>query len=76
MRQNDMSARAESAEQLMREALGQLRSAIELLDRASAPGQIAANVDLAAAQLEQTLSMDGHRPTDRFGFDQQPFSAN
>lgn len=42
---------------LLHVALQQLQSAIELLDRCSAPGQIAAHVDLAANQLQDILSV-------------------
>jgi hypothetical protein len=41
---------------MLSEALNHLQSAIELLDRAGAPGHIAAHVDLAARQLEDLLS--------------------
>jgi hypothetical protein len=40
-----------SNHELLSRALGQLRSAIELLDLAAAPGQIAAHIDLGACQL-------------------------
>lgn len=43
-------------QQMMAKALDQLQSAIELLDRADAPGQIAAHVDLAINRLERLLS--------------------
>ena len=45
-------------ERMLGKALAQLRSAIELLDRASAPGHIAAHIDLAVHQLECALSVD------------------
>lgn len=41
--------------ELLIEAVDHLRSAIELLDRASAPGHIACNVDLARNQLEELI---------------------
>lgn len=41
--------------ELLAEAAEHLRSAIELLDRTSAPGHIAANVDLARNQLEDLI---------------------
>ena len=41
---------------MLTEALHHLQSAIELLDRAEAPGQIAAGVDLAAHQLGRLLT--------------------
>jgi hypothetical protein len=44
-----------SAQQMLVDALSHMREAIELLDRAAAPGQIAANVDLAVNQLEEVL---------------------
>lgn len=46
---------ANSGIELLVEAAEHLRSAIELLDRASAPGHIAANVDLARNQLEDLI---------------------
>lgn len=45
-------------ERMLGKALAQLRSAIELLDRASAPGYIAAHIDFAVHQLECALSVD------------------
>lgn len=39
-------------------ALEHLQTAIELLDEAEAPGQIAAHVDLAAHQLADALGVD------------------
>lgn len=53
------SARA----QLYSEALDRLQSAIEMLDRANAPGHIAAHVDLAMHQLQDVIdreSSEGH----------------
>lgn len=44
-----------SQQKLLASALFHLQSAIELLDLAAAPGQIAAHVDLAANQLEDLL---------------------
>lgn len=38
-----------------REALKQLQSAIDLLDRSDAPAHIAAHVDLAAHQLQDVI---------------------
>lgn len=40
---------------LMLEALSHLESALELLDRASAPGQIGAHVDLAIHDLSAAV---------------------
>jgi len=42
-------------QQLLSDALHDLRSAIELLDRADAPGNIAGHADLAASQLEKLV---------------------
>lgn len=50
-----MSDNDNSNQKLLTSALVHLQSAIELLDRAAAPGQIAAHVDLAASQLENLL---------------------
>jgi hypothetical protein len=44
--------------QLHLDALKQLQSAIELLDRASAPGHIAAHVDLAIHQLQDVIDRE------------------
>ena len=44
---------------MLGEAFNQLQSAVELLDRAGAPGQIAANVDLAINQLLRELAPGG-----------------
>lgn len=41
---------------MLSEALSHLEAAIGILDRAGAPGHIAAHVDLAARQLEEALS--------------------
>ena len=46
-----MNNQKRPARAMLLEALGQLQSALELLDRAEAPGHIAANVDLALNQL-------------------------
>ena len=43
---------------MMQSALQHLQAAIELLDQADAPGQIAAHVDLAVHQLADTLGVD------------------
>lgn len=47
--------------QMMSDALDHLQAAIELLDRADAPGQIAAQVDLAFHQLDRLLAQ-GSKP--------------
>jgi hypothetical protein len=46
----------DGARQVLRDALHHLQAGLELLDRAGAPGQIGAHVDLAINQLEQALS--------------------
>ena len=51
-----MAARSNSYEHLLAKALAQLQSAINLLDRAEAPGHIAAHVDLAMHQLRDAMS--------------------
>lgn len=51
-----MSDNADPKQKLLAAALMHLRSAMELLDRAAAPGHIAAHVDLAANQLEDALA--------------------
>jgi hypothetical protein len=43
---------------MMQSALQHIQSAIELLDQAEAPGQIAAHLDLALHQLADTLGVD------------------
>jgi hypothetical protein len=50
-----MDPKPETARSLLDAALQQLQSAIALLDRAGAPGQIAAHVDLAANQLADAI---------------------
>lgn len=50
MREHDDTA------QMLRDAVTHLRLAIELLDCACAPGQIAAHVDLGLNQLEDYLA--------------------
>lgn len=50
-----MSDNDNSKQRLLASALFHLQSAIELLDLAGAPGQIAAHVDLAANQLEDLM---------------------
>jgi hypothetical protein len=46
-----------SIEELLARALDQLLSAIALLDRAAAPPQIAAHVDLGACQLADLIEI-------------------
>jgi hypothetical protein len=48
----------EITRQMLRHALRHIRSGLDLLDRARAPGQIGAHVDLAVHLLERTLSSD------------------
>ena len=50
-----MDPNAQTAQALLEQALEHLQSAIALLDRAGAPGQIAAHADLAANQLADLL---------------------
>ena len=50
------SKNATYRQQALIEALSHLQSAIELLDQASAPGHIAAHVDLAVNELEHALA--------------------
>jgi hypothetical protein len=45
-----------NTENMLIEAMNHLRAAIDLLDRAGAPGHIAAHADLAFNQLEQGVS--------------------
>jgi hypothetical protein len=47
--------------QMLADALDHLQAAIELLDRAEAPGQIAAQIDLAFHQLDRILAQ-GTKP--------------
>lgn len=47
----------ELQEELFTRALDHLRSALQLLDRAGAPDQIAAHVDLSACQLEDLIAV-------------------
>lgn len=49
---------ASDGESLLVEALKHLRAAIVLLDRAQAPAQIAAHVDLATHQLSDAFGRD------------------
>lgn len=42
-------------QQMMADALARLQSALELLDRACAPAQIGAQVDMAIEQLQDEL---------------------
>lgn len=49
------NSQTDSRHKMMIEALGQLEAAIDLLDRAAAPGHIAAHVDLALHELERAI---------------------
>ena len=57
---NDMSTA--NREEMLVDALAHLRSAIDLLDRADAPAQIAAHADLAAHQLGDVIASPGGAP--------------
>jgi hypothetical protein len=48
----------ERSRQMLRDALDHLQSGLDLLDRAGAPGQIGAHVDLAINQLGNALASD------------------
>lgn len=50
-----------TVDQQLSRALKELKRAIELLDRASAPTQIAAHVDLAVHQLRDLISTPNQR---------------
>lgn len=53
-------------DKLCLEALERIKSAIELLDRANAPGHIAAHLDLAWHQLQELMeSRVQHVPADQ-----------
>jgi hypothetical protein len=54
MSENDKAAR----QTMMMSALDHLQQAIDLLDQAEAPGQIAAHADLAVHQLAEALGVD------------------
>lgn len=60
-----MSDSVDRKQKLLSNALVHLKSAIELLDQAAAPGHIAAHVDLAANQLEDTLARTKAAPSFR-----------
>lgn len=48
---------SDSREELFARALDHIRSAIQLLDLAAAPNQIAAHVDLSACQLADLIGV-------------------
>lgn len=61
-----MSKETSGVRQTLWDALRHLRSAIDLLDAADAPGTIAAHADLAAQQLKELLiAPDAQRSKDR-----------
>lgn len=51
-----MTNKTETRAGMLNDALRHLRSGLELLDEASAPGQIGANVDLAIHQLTRAIA--------------------
>lgn len=53
-----MAIAVESPRQMMSDALDHLQAAIELLDKANAPGQIAAHLDFAFHQLDRHLALE------------------
>jgi hypothetical protein len=61
-------------QQMLADAFHHLQSAIELLDRADAPGNIAANLDLARHQLQSELSRE-QRAANRQGANDQDSEA-
>lgn len=50
-----MEATAKSPREMLAEAAAHLQSALDILDRAGAPAQIGAHVDLAAHELHDEL---------------------
>lgn len=54
-----MTEQATPTKQLLRDALGHLQLAIDLLDGTDAPGTIAAHADLAMRQLEEFIGTSG-----------------
>lgn len=50
-----MEATVKSSHEMLAEAAAHLQSALDLLDRAGAPAQIGAHVDLAAHELHDEL---------------------
>lgn len=55
-----------SKSRMLRDALRRLQTAINLLDAADAPGNIAAHADLAAQQLKELImAPDARRSADR-----------
>ena len=51
-----MSEDAQQRDEMLKAALGHLRAALDLLDRADAPAQIGAHVDLAVCQLSESTT--------------------
>ena len=50
-------------EDLLREALALMKSALELLDRAAAPAHVGAHLDLAICELESSIAAVHPRPS-------------
>lgn len=50
-----MEQQSTDRQRMLRDALELLRIALDLLDRAAAPPQIGAHIDLAAHQLAETI---------------------
>ena len=65
----------EIRQQLLLDALHHLEAAIDLLDRADAPGQIAAGVDLAVHQLGRIVG-NGSRMAGPMDVRDEGFGAN
>lgn len=68
------SKKAAYRQQALIEALNHLQSAIELLDEGTAPGHIAAHVDLAVNELERALS--GEAGLSRLEPDRERYGTN
>lgn len=56
---------AEIREQMLHDAANHLRSALDLLDRAAAPGHIGAQLDHLLHQLGSVLSITAHADVSR-----------
>jgi hypothetical protein len=56
MRGGNVEKQSIDPQQMLRDALNLLQTALGLLDRAGAPAQIGAHVDLAAHQLGEALA--------------------
>lgn len=44
-------------EEMLRDALGQMQSALDMLDRAKAPAHIGAHLDLAISELQKSIGI-------------------